>query len=73
MKRPGNQNPLPPPPPPPPPDEPPLNPEPLELRGEDAMVEPARPEKSASRLENWVALNEANPPGEPTYQVGGVV
>lgn len=37
------------------------------------MVEPARPEKSASRLENWLALNEEKPPAEPTYQVGGVV
>jgi len=59
----------PPPPPPPPPDEPPLKPEPPELRGALLIADPAWVERLPSWLEKLRALK---PKGlAPTYQVGG--
>lgn len=62
------QNPPPPPPPPPPPEDPPLKPDPLELRGDDDMVELTLLDSDARLLENRLALNPVAL--EPAYQVG---
>jgi hypothetical protein len=64
-----SQNPPPPPPPPPPPDDPPPpNPEPLELRGDEASVLLAAVDRFARLLENRPALKCVTL--GPTYQPG---